>query len=138
MPGNQSVMYMLGQLYVHKSEFKTARELLEQVANSSADEQTKRHSESLLTQIKTIEEQKAKYEAAREAAAKSSAAPSLTGGSSSGNSTSGSSTSAVVDMEVAKEAPPNDPSLRHHPGHRHGVLCDHEAGLVRTPRRRGG
>src|SRR6185369_15735653 len=78
-PGNQSVMYMLGQLYVHKSEFKTARELLEQVANSSADEQTKRHSESLLTQIKTIEEQSAKYEAARKAAAAADGPPSLTG-----------------------------------------------------------
>ena len=114
-PGNQSVMYMLGQLYVHKSEFKTARELLEQVANSSADEQTKRHSESLLTQIKTIEEQSAKYEAARKAAAAADGPPSLTGPSKSGSSTSGSSKSggsstAALDMEVAKEAPPNDPS----------------------------
>ena len=105
-PGNQSVLYMLGQLYLHKGEFKEARELLEQVINSSADEQTKRHSESLLTQIKTIEEQKAKYEAARQRAA----ALSTTSSSSTGSSSTGNSSTAVVDMETTKEAPPNDPS----------------------------
>lgn len=101
-PGKQSMMYMLGQLYVHKGEFKTARELLEQVTKSNAaDEQTKRHSQSLLTQIRTIEEQKAKYEAARSAAEKNAAE----------RNASGNSSVATIEMEPAKLAPPDDPSF---------------------------
>jgi hypothetical protein len=94
LPGKHNLMYMLGQLYVHKDDFKTAREMLEQVVKSNAEEQTRRHAESLLSQMTKIEEQKAKYEAARRAS----------------KSQSGSTSAETVDFEPTKEAPPNDPS----------------------------
>lgn len=65
-PGRHDFMYMLGQLYLHKDDFKTAREMLEQVTKSNAQEQVRRHSELLLTQLRTIEEQRARYEAAKQ------------------------------------------------------------------------
>jgi len=89
-PGQHNIKYMLGQLYLHKNEFKTARELLEQVAKSNADEQTRIHAESLLSQIRSVEEQKALAEA---------------------RGAGGGSTSIVtVDMETPKEEQPQDPS----------------------------
>src|SRR6185503_5048095 len=53
-PGQDDIRYMLGQLYLHKNELKTARELLEQVVKSNADEQTRRHAETLVAQIRTV------------------------------------------------------------------------------------
>lgn len=89
-PGQHNMKYMLGQLYLHKNEFTTARDLLEQVAKSNADEQTRLHAESLLTQIRSVEEQKARAEASAAA---------------------GGPTSIVtVDMETPKEEQPQDPS----------------------------
>jgi tetratricopeptide (TPR) repeat protein len=89
-PGQHNIKYMLGQLYLHKNEFKTARELLEQVAKSNADDQTRLHAESLLTQIRSVEEQKALAEE---------------------RGAGGGSTSIVmVDMETPKEEQPQDPS----------------------------
>lgn len=95
-PGNHGLTYMLGQLYLHKNDLKTARELLEQVTKSNTEEPTRRHAESLLNQITRIEEQKAKYEAAKAAMR--------------AESESNSSVASVV-TEVSKEAPLNDPSM---------------------------
>ncbi len=65
-PEKHNLSYMLGQLYVHKDDFKNARELLEQVVKSNADEEVRRHSESLLKQVKTSQEQMARYQAAKQ------------------------------------------------------------------------
>jgi len=89
-PGQHDIRYMLGQLYLHKNEFKTACELLEQVAKSNADDQTRLHAESLVTQIRSVEEQKEQAEA---------------------RGAGGGPTSIVtVDMETSKEEQPQDPS----------------------------
>ena len=93
-PGKHSLMYMLGQLYLHKDDYKTARELLEQVAKSTTDEQTRKHAESLLTQMVQIQEQKARFLAAKQ---QSRGRGGVTG-------------EATVEMETVKEAPVNDPS----------------------------
>ena len=98
-PGQHNLKYMLGQLYLHKNDYKAARELLEQVTKSNADEQTRSHAESLLSQVRSMEENKARYEAAKQEAAKRS--------NSSG---SGASSVVTVGMETTKEAPPQDPS----------------------------
>ena len=92
-PGQHNLKYMLGQLYLHKRDLKTARELLEQVTKSNADEATLRHAENLLTQMTAMEEQKARFEAARV----------------SSDSGSDSSSAVAVNIETTKEAPP-DPS----------------------------
>ena len=67
MPGQHNVAYMLGQLYMHKDEFKSARELLEQVVKSNAEPDVIKQAESLLKQVKYSEELRARSEAAKKA-----------------------------------------------------------------------
>jgi len=62
-PGRQELYFMLGQCYLAKEDYKTAKELLEPIARSSSKDEIKTHAESLLNFIKEVEEQKAKYEA---------------------------------------------------------------------------
>ncbi|HKE57550.1 MAG TPA: tetratricopeptide repeat protein [Pyrinomonadaceae bacterium] len=95
-PGRNDFYYMLAQLYVRTSDYKTARKLLEQVANSNAEEDTRQHAQTLLKQIDEVEEQKRRFEAARKARGNSS--PNLT------NSLTESSESATVEPNA------NDPS----------------------------
>ena len=65
-PGKHNFTFILAQLYMRKNDFKSARELLERLTGSNAaDEQTRQHAEVLLGQVRNIEEQKAKYEAAK-------------------------------------------------------------------------
>ena len=71
-PGRHDFMYMLGQLYARKSEYKTARDLLELVTKSNAEEQVRAHADELLKQIRTYEDAKARYEEAKRAPAKAS------------------------------------------------------------------
>ena len=66
-PDQYNLAYMLGQLYFHKDDFKNARLVLEQVVNSNAGEEVRRHSAALLKTAKTTEEQLARNEAAKQA-----------------------------------------------------------------------
>src|SRR5215217_2862063 len=66
-PGKHQFIYMLGQLYTRKGDYKVARELLEQVVKSNAEAHVRKHSESLLAIIRNVEEQAEKYEAAQQA-----------------------------------------------------------------------
>ncbi|HET6979614.1 MAG TPA: tetratricopeptide repeat protein [Pyrinomonadaceae bacterium] len=61
-PGKHEYMYMLGQLYTRKRDFKAARELLELVAKSNVEDQVRAHADQLLKYISSIEEANAKYE----------------------------------------------------------------------------
>ena len=61
LPGRQDLTFMLAQLYLEKDERKLARDLLEQVVKSSADDQVRRDAMGLLSQISSFE--KAKEEA---------------------------------------------------------------------------
>ncbi len=58
-PGRIGFVFMLGQLYMHKSDYKAARPLLEQVAKSSEPES--QHAARLLDQMSRIEQTAAKY-----------------------------------------------------------------------------
>jgi FimV-like protein len=64
LPGRHDLTFMLAQLYLEKGDGKLARELLEQVAKSSAEEDVRQGAASLLAQISSIE--KAKDEAVAE------------------------------------------------------------------------
>jgi tetratricopeptide (TPR) repeat protein len=66
MPGQHNLAYMLGQLYAHKDDYKNARELLEQVLKSNADEGVRQQSESLLKTVKYGEELRARNDAAKQ------------------------------------------------------------------------
>ena len=70
-PGKQDHLYMLGQLYLRKQDYKMAREVLQVVAKSNTEERVRGHAEQMLKQIASYEEDKARIEEARRAAAKS-------------------------------------------------------------------
>jgi tetratricopeptide (TPR) repeat protein len=61
-PGRNDFTFMLAQLYLHKEEYKFARQLLEQLNNPNVDEATREHAQTLLIQMASMEEQKARYE----------------------------------------------------------------------------
>jgi tetratricopeptide (TPR) repeat protein len=96
-PGRNDFYYMLAQLYVRTSDYKTGRQLLEQVVRSNAEESTRQHAETLLKEIAEVEEQKSRYEAARKA--RGNGSPSLTS-----NLTKSSSETAASEQSA------NDPS----------------------------
>lgn len=95
LPGKTSIMYMLGQLYLHKDDYKAAREMLQQVAKSSEEEQTRQHAETLLNQMTKIEEERARILANRQ--------QTRSGGSAGSDVTS--------DLGSTTQAPPDDPSF---------------------------
>jgi tetratricopeptide (TPR) repeat protein len=64
-PGMHNISFMLGQLYAQKGDFKTAIELLGEIAKSNADERIKNQSDRLMSQLRTIEEKRAQYETVR-------------------------------------------------------------------------
>jgi len=64
-PGNPHYLFTLGQLYLRKNDYRMARELLEVVAKSNADQELRGHAEQLLKQVKFYEEAKARNEEAR-------------------------------------------------------------------------
>src|SRR6266480_702962 len=62
-PGRNDFTFMLAQLYLHKEDYKIARQLLEQLNNPNVDERTRERAQTLLTQMTAMEEQKARYDA---------------------------------------------------------------------------
>jgi len=64
-PDRLDFRYMLGQLYMHKDDYKLARPLLEEVAASDLEEGVKNHTRKLLGVINDIEQAELKKAAAR-------------------------------------------------------------------------
>jgi tetratricopeptide (TPR) repeat protein len=63
-PDHHGLVFMLGQLYMRKQDFKTARQLLDRLTSDN-DEELRRGSQKLLRQMDSIEEQLANIRAAR-------------------------------------------------------------------------
>ena len=77
-PGRHDFSFTLAQLYARTDDYKTARQLLEQINKSNADEFTKKSSERMLQQLQTIEENNARYEAeAKQASLRMSTEPAI-------------------------------------------------------------
>jgi len=74
-PGRYDFMYMLGQLYVRKGDYTMARELLQVVTKSNAEQQVLTHAEDLLKQIRAYEDANASAPAAGPNATKSDVPP---------------------------------------------------------------
>jgi tetratricopeptide (TPR) repeat protein len=111
-PGRHDTAFMLGQLLLRKGDFKEARELLEQVVKSNADERTRKHSEALLTQVRSFEEQVAKYQVVTKPEEAKDPEPAKEPELSKGGSTAPvvySSSSEASKFPVP--APPSDPSF---------------------------
>lgn len=60
-PGRHDVSLTLAQLYARTGDYKTARQMLEQLSKSSAPEDLRKHSEMLLNQIQGIQERSNTY-----------------------------------------------------------------------------
>lgn len=68
LPGEQEFSFMLAEIYMRKEDMKSARQLLEPIARSSAEPELKAHAEQLLNSINSYEEQLARFKAANSAA----------------------------------------------------------------------
>ena len=55
-PGRTQLAFMLGQLYLRSGEYKQARELMERVVKSNAQDELRANAELLLKQITAVEE----------------------------------------------------------------------------------
>ena len=77
-PGRADFSLTLAQLYARQGDFKQARQMLEQIAKSNADDHIRQSSEMILNQLQTMEENNARYEEAKKfAAANSNRVPGL-------------------------------------------------------------
>jgi Tfp pilus assembly protein PilF len=99
-PGRNDLVFILGQLYGRKGDYKTAKQMLEQVARSSADDDLKRDALQLLNDLATYQQQMEKYEQSR----KTPPPPSRTAGSTTSTNTT------IVASSDQPTAPPQDPS----------------------------
>lgn len=72
-PGRESYWFVLGELYLHKRDFKTARQILEPMARSSSDTQLRAQAQHMLNQATAMEEHLARMKASRETAAEDGA-----------------------------------------------------------------
>lgn len=90
-PGRNDLTFMLGQLYLRNGDYKLAQQLLEKVANSNAEDETRQNAQTLLAELKQIQEYREK--------SKQPVAPSPVVESR-----------ATSTSEPIETAPPNDPS----------------------------
>ena len=112
-PGRHDFTLTLAELYERKSDYKTARQLLEQITKSNAEESTRRDAEQMLKQIQNIEEQVARYEAVKQSTPTLANASASSSGSS--NPPAGASPSIITygSDGSARNSPPaaTDPSV---------------------------
>ena len=60
-PGRTELIFMLGQLYLRTEDYKNARQLLEQVAKKSDNEQMRQQAQAMLTQLGAFEQQQERF-----------------------------------------------------------------------------
>ncbi|HEY3580196.1 MAG TPA: tetratricopeptide repeat protein, partial [Pyrinomonadaceae bacterium] len=68
-PGRHDFLFTLAQLYARSGDFKQARQMLEQISKSNADDHIRQASEMMLKQVQAMEENNARYEEAKKFAA---------------------------------------------------------------------
>jgi len=67
-PGRHDFAFTLAQLYARTGDYKQARQMLEQINKSNADDHIKQASERMLQQAQTMEENNVSFEEAKKAA----------------------------------------------------------------------
>lgn len=65
-PGKQEYSFVLAQLYMHKRDFKAAREILEPLARNGSDPDISVHAQGLLDSLKSMEEFEARFKAQKQ------------------------------------------------------------------------
>jgi tetratricopeptide (TPR) repeat protein len=77
-PGRHDFAFILAQLYARTGDYKQARQMLEQIAKSNAEDHIRQASELMLKQVQTMEENSARYEEMKNATgANSGSAPAI-------------------------------------------------------------
>ena len=71
-PGRPDFSFTLAQLYMREGDYKTSRQMLEQIAKSDAEDVLRQSAESMLTQLRNIEEQKERFEQMKKTSATAS------------------------------------------------------------------
>ena len=67
-PGRHDFSFTLAQLYARTGNYKLARQMLEQIAKSNAEDHLKQASETMLKQVQTMEADAGRYEEMKKAA----------------------------------------------------------------------
>lgn len=110
-PGKQNLSFMLAQLYMHKQDYKTVREILQPLVNSpSTDRQMREHAQTLLNEAASNEEQLARFNAANANAGSGGGTSHLqrrsnnSSGTNAAQNEDASSTTSVDPMSYMEEA----------------------------------
>ncbi|MCA1627624.1 MAG: tetratricopeptide repeat protein [Acidobacteria bacterium] len=109
-PGRSDFSFTLAQLYARTGDYKAAREMLEQLVKSNDNAEMQLPIESLLSQIKRIEENAGKYEHLKQTANRTNGGgpPTLV---SVGSETTTPATSPTTTTTNVPQLAPNDPSF---------------------------
>jgi tetratricopeptide (TPR) repeat protein len=102
-PGRHDFAFTLAQLYARNGDYKTSREMLEQLVKANDNAEMQLPIESLLAQVKRIEENAGKYEHLQRAGGAN------TGGPPSLVNVGGGTTRTTTTTTIEQPAP-NDPS----------------------------
>jgi tetratricopeptide (TPR) repeat protein len=106
-PGRHDFAFTLAQLYARTGDNKTARQMLEQIAKSNADDSVQQAAEMMLKQVQAMEESSARFEEAKKFAAENSdRAPSVVTVSSDSSGAPVPPTTAPPSAEPRASAPP--------------------------------
>jgi tetratricopeptide (TPR) repeat protein len=109
-PGRDDFSFTLAQLYARIGDYKTSRQMLEQVAKSAnADEYLRLHSASLLKQIQEIEESAGTFDQLKPTKRSGNGPPTLVNAEVE-SSSSASTTSTSQPAPVPAPTPAADPS----------------------------
>jgi tetratricopeptide (TPR) repeat protein len=103
-PGRNDFSFTLAQLYARTGDYKTAREMLEQLVKSNDNEVMQQPIESLLAQIKKIEENAGRYEHLKRTSGASGGPPALV-------TVGGETTTTRSTNTPTSEPAQNDPSF---------------------------
>ena len=125
-PGRHDFAFTLAQLYARTGDYKQGRQILEQIAKLSAEEEIRRAAESMLKQITANEENKARYEEAMKAAGANS------GGTRTVVTISSDSSGASIDPATAPDSS-SPPSMVTRSGSGVGPGSTGTPGSSRTP-----
>ena len=84
-PGRNDLLFTLAQIYLHKEDFKTAREILERLSQNNGDQHLRQQAQSLLKQVVSREEQIARFAVREKSFGRNGGAPSPTDAGANAN-----------------------------------------------------
>jgi tetratricopeptide (TPR) repeat protein len=109
-PGRDDFASTLGQLYMRKNDYKAARQMFEQVSKSETDEQMRQYSQTMLEQLRKIEENRELYESAKKRANDAQREPDISYAPAATRTTDSTGTRSSEPAPSTVPQPASDPS----------------------------